>query len=80
MELAGIMADNAKVSRLARTRNNIARFFREMRTELKKVVWPTGKQLRNSTITVLLCCLFIGVIIWIADFILGQLVSLTLLG
>lgn len=74
------MADNASVSRLVRTRNNIARFFREMRTELKKVVWPTWKQLRGSTITVLLACLFIGAIIWIADFVLGQLVSLTLLG
>ena len=28
----------------------VAKWFREMRSELKKVVWPTGKQLSNNTL------------------------------
>ena len=28
----------------------IGKWFREMRSELKKVIWPTGKQLTNNTL------------------------------
>ena len=27
-----------------------AKWFREMKSELKKVIWPTGKQLFNNTV------------------------------
>ena len=43
------------------------RWFREMRSELKKVVWPDGKTVTKNTITVLLCSLLVGVCIWIFD-------------
>ncbi|MGI6777959.1 MAG: preprotein translocase subunit SecE [Acetivibrionales bacterium] len=70
------MADNAKVSRFERFRKGIVRFFKEIRTELKKVVWLSWKQLKNNTITVLLACLLVGAVIWIADLLLSQLVGL----
>ena len=28
----------------------IGKWFREMRSELKKAIWPTGKQLTNNTL------------------------------
>ena len=28
----------------------IGKWFREMKSELKKVIWPTGKQLTNNTL------------------------------
>ena len=31
------------------------KWFREMKSELKKVVWPTGKDTAKNTGTVLLC-------------------------
>jgi len=34
-------------------KNRIARWFREMRSELKKVVWPTPKQIVNNTFVAL---------------------------
>ena len=41
----------------------IGKWFREMRSELKKVIWPTGKQLTNNTLIALgmmfLCALFL---------------------
>ena len=43
------------------------RWFREMKSELKKVVWPNGKETMKNTGTVLLCSLVVGVFIWIFD-------------
>ena len=43
------------------------RWFREMRSELKKVVWPDRKTVVKNTATVLLCSLLVGVCIWIFD-------------
>ena len=44
-------------------------WFREMKSELKKVVWPTRKTVMANTGTVLLCSLLIGACIWIFDFV-----------
>ena len=43
------------------------RWYREMKSELKKVVWPTGKETMKNTGTVLLCSLIVGAFIWIFD-------------
>jgi preprotein translocase subunit SecE len=44
-------------------------WFREMKSELKKVVWPNRKTVMANTGTVLLCSLLIGACIWIFDFV-----------
>ena len=43
------------------------RWFREMKSERKKVVWPSGKETMKNTGTVLLCSLVVGAFIWIFD-------------
>ena len=43
------------------------RWFREMKSELKKVVWPSGKETMKNTGTVLLCSVLVGAFIWIFD-------------
>ena len=43
------------------------KWFREMKSELKKVVWPSGKETAKNTGTVLLCSLIVGAFIWIFD-------------
>ena len=43
------------------------RWFREMKSELKKVVSPSGKETMKNTGTVLLCSLIVGAFIWIFD-------------
>ena len=43
------------------------RWFREMKSELKKVVWPSGKETMKNTGTVLLCSLIVGAFIWVFD-------------
>ena len=42
-------------------------WFREMKSELKKVVWPSGKETMKNTGTVLLCSLIVGAFIWIFE-------------
>lgn len=48
------------------------KYIKDIRNELKKVVWPSWTQLVQSTMTVLFACLLIGVVIWIFDLILGR--------
>ena len=45
----------------------IARWFREMKSELKKVVWPTPKQTINNTVIVIVCVIVVGIFIWVFD-------------
>ena len=47
----------------------IARYFRELRSELKKVVWPTPQQVLKNTLVVAACVLCVGVFIWLFDFV-----------
>ena len=44
------------------------RWFREMKSELKKVIWPTPKKTLKDTGTVLLFSLIVGACIWIFDY------------
>lgn len=45
-------------------------FIKGVKSELKKVVWPTKKQLMNNTVLVLLLVLAFAVVILGADMIL----------
>ena len=58
-----------------RTGKRISKWFREMRAELKKVVWPTKKQVLQKTVVVLISVLVIGVFIWIFDAISNLIVQ-----
>ena len=44
------------------------KWFREMKSELKKVVWPTPKKTMKDTGTVLMFSLVVGVCIWVFDY------------
>ena len=53
--------------------NRVARWFREMKSELKKVVWPTPKQITNNTFVALTVMSVAAVAIWILDYLGGQI-------
>jgi len=72
------MAEKENTSRIGRLKNRFVRFIKDIKTELKKVIWPSRQQLVNNTGTVLLFCLIIGIIIWIVDAALSQIVGWTL--
>ena len=46
---------------------NKRHFFKDFKAELKRVVWPTPKQLVNSTIAVITIVLVIGVTVFVLD-------------
>ncbi len=49
----------------------IGKFFKDEKTEMKKVIWPSRKQLINNTAIVLIFVLIIGLIIWLLDLLFG---------
>ena len=53
-------------------------WFREMKSELKKVVWPNKQTVLKNTGTVLLCSLLSGACIWVFDFVAVSAVELIL--
>ena len=65
------MAETAKVEKkenfFVRTAKKIGKWFREMKSELKKVVWPTRKQVVNNVLVTLACVLIVGICIWVFD-------------
>lgn len=60
---------------------SIAKWFREMRSELKKVVWPTRKQIMNNTLVSLAVMFVFAVIVWgfdrVASLAVQLLITLT---
>ena len=66
------MAEAKKANVFKRFFGAIARYFRELRSELKKVVWPTPKQVLKNTMIVLACVLIVGIFIWVFDFAAGN--------
>src|SRR5574344_1880747 len=50
-------------------------FIKDTKAELKKVIWPTSKQLLNNTLAVITVVLLIGVIVFALDFCLEKLNS-----
>jgi len=45
----------------------LSKWVRELKSELKKVQWPTKKQTVNNTLVVIACVLIVGVCIWVFD-------------
>ncbi len=48
------------------------RWMREMRSELKKVIWPTPKQVLNNTIVVIVMVVVVGMFIGAFDWLTGS--------
>ena len=45
----------------------IKRWFREMKSELKKVVWPTRKQVMKNTVVAVTIMVASGIVLWAFD-------------
>lgn len=42
-------------------------FLKDVKAELKKVIWPTPKQLFNNTVAVIAIVIIVGVIVFLLD-------------
>ena len=61
--------DKKKKKRVAqpRQKGRMKEYFKGVKIETKKVVWPTRKELLSYTIVVLITCTFFGLMIWGVD-------------
>ena len=73
--------DNIK-SAPARARENVAgwwndgrTFLVEVRNELKRVTWPTRKEVYATTVMVIVTSVFFGVFLWVVDLVLNSAVN-----
>ena len=48
-------------------------FFRDARTEVRKVVWPNRAETTQTTITVVIIVIIVGIFLWLLDMLLSAL-------
>jgi preprotein translocase subunit SecE len=58
-----------------REEGGLRRFLLESWGELKKVEWPTQRQVIQGTVVVLVACAIVGTYIWLADVAFKRLVQ-----
>jgi len=51
--------------------DRIKKFFRDYRSEMKKIVWPTRPQVIQNTGVVLIAIIFIAVVVGLLDLLFG---------
>jgi preprotein translocase subunit SecE len=70
------MAEEIKKKEKVRLGEKIKKVFRDYKSELKKVVWPTKAQLIRNTTVVLIAIIFMAAIIGVLDLIFGFGISM----
>ena len=69
------MAEVKKENWFKSTWGKVSRYFRELKSELKKVVWSTPQQVLKNALIVVACVLVVGVFIWLFDFVAQTLIT-----
>ncbi|MBR7010640.1 MAG: preprotein translocase subunit SecE [Oscillospiraceae bacterium] len=62
------MAEVKKENWFKRTWNGLTKWFRGMKSELKKVVWPTWPQVLNNTVVVIVVSIIFAIVIGLIDY------------
>ena len=68
-----------KVPFTAKVKNffgRITKYFRDTKSELKKVVWPSKEDTRNNTITVIVVVVIAAVVLVLLDMAFGGIIHL----
>ena len=53
----------------------LTKFLREVKSELKKISWPSKKELTANTVVVLVSVFFAATVIWIIDGFFAQILK-----
>ncbi len=56
--------------------NRIAKYFKEVKSEMKKVVWPAFSKVRQNTLIVIVYVILVGIVIWGLDALFTWVMSL----
>ena len=68
----------AKTPAPKKEKKSIVKYFKDARSEFKKVVWPSRKQVINNTIVVIVSMVVSGLAIWGIDTVFMFLIKLML--
>ena len=55
--------------------NAIVKYFKGVKSEFKKVTWPSFKQIINNTSTVIISVIVVGLFIFVLDTVFGTLLQ-----
>ena len=69
------MAEVKKENWFARTWGKICKYFRELKSELKKVVWSTPQQVLKNALIVVGCVIVVGIFICLFDFVAQAVIT-----
>lgn len=73
------MAGTTNPTTKAKTRKiDMRKFYRETKSEIKKVTWPSRKELIQHTEVVITSIILMGAIIALADFTFGKITEFVL--
>ena len=64
-----------KKKKKAKGSSKIGKWFREMRSELKKVVWPSRKQIINNSLVAIVVIVIFAVVVWGFDQLANQAIN-----
>lgn len=70
------MAEEKKAGFFKRIASSITRFFKDLRGEMKKIVWPSKKQIINNTGIVIVFVIIAAIAVGGLDFVLNTLIGL----
>ena len=57
-------------------KGKVSTYFKGVKAEMKKVIWPTKKELVNYTGVVILISAIVGLVVWILDTVIFRILSL----
>ena len=70
------MAEAKKANIFVRIGKAIARYFKDLKGECKKITWPTFPNVVKNTLIVIAMCLIVGIGIWVVDYLLSLILGL----
>ena len=68
-------AKDAKKKKDAKKPNRVLRWLKDLRGELKKVTWPSVRDVLKNVGVVIVCVLVVGVCIWVFDYLAHAVVG-----
>jgi preprotein translocase subunit SecE len=69
---------NTGIENLKSTPARLAAFLKDVRSEMRKVIWPSKDEVRATTTIVLITVFIFAGYFWLVDNILGRIVDLAL--
>ena len=72
-KVKNITPNNAVKKENKKENKDKTHFLKDVKAEMKKVIWPTKKQLINNTVAVIAIVIIVGAIVFLLDFCFGEI-------